>query len=262
MSPPIFLPLYEDADDGPIHHATATLLKYAGRHFLCTAAHAFLDQPKGGHALFAGGPAPFSLGEFRLNHPVTGYTLSSDLVDFAAMEMNSEQVSKCAKNSFLDLSLDTPWSPFGSRTSLLACGFPNSENPRRNDDVVTANALLLPLELNVSPLAHDRKRKKYRNAFISGTFDPRFHQMEKRFKGRHNYNGMSGGPLFYESLDMPEYFYELAGILVESKVGLRGDITFKGIRTRSLIQLIHYWFPDTPPVLPPYQGSDRKSTLR
>ncbi len=258
--PSIAIPIFDDGEEVLTHNASAILVQYGSKRFLCTAAHVFRNQPMHEHRLVAAGPNPFLLGEFRVNKPPEGHPNANDVVDVAATELDDSQVAKCTENSFLVLDPDTPWTPFGELKNLLACGFPNRLNPEL-PNTVSANAMLMPLKADSNALKHDRRFKDYRQSFISGVFDARHYEMSKAFKGFREYHGMSGGGLFYEDPLSPLSFRELAGMLIEVSVSPRGEARFTAIRTRSIIQLLHLWYSDTPMPQDEYRGLSRRSAL-
>lgn len=256
---PVLIPLY----NGETFQltATGTLVVYGERHFLCTASHALPKTRPGSHSLIAGGLTPFALDEFRYNITAPGFKRYDHIVDLAVTELSCDQLSRCESNSFIKIDIDTPWKPAFSRRQLLASGFPFERNQEMKDGKITSNGLHVPLKPTDKSLIHDQTRKEFKAGFICGICDPRHYLRPKEFRGYRAYEGMSGGPMFYEDFGNLGQFVELAGILVFAQSDKRAAVTFTAIRTRLVAQLIHYFFPDTPPVASEYLGASRRSVI-
>lgn len=229
------------------HHATGTLVAYRNKNFLCTAGHAVSQKT---HALtVSGGNGSFLLRPFRRSLP--GNDKKSGKVidfDFAATELKSEQAIELRSyNRFLSLDPETPYRPFEPRAGLCAYGYLNAHNAELEGNILTRKCVQLDLSIQERVLEHDPKRAKFRNKFIAGIFDPSLHGgTEKEFK-KIDYNGMSGGPIFYKDFLQPAYHFELAGILLESARRKDGRHAFIGLSSRQIILYLHkWWFPDIP----------------
>lgn len=237
------------------------LVTYGNRQFLCTAAHALRGDQ---HSLFVGGKEPFGLGVFRRNTPKKGYTYDDDPLDIAIVELDRGQCSKALSGArFINLDRDTPWQPFGKRIFMEAYGFLNHDNGLESDRTLTANGIKIPMVVDENHLNHDKRLRPYKNGYVSAFFDPaKLGGVKEDFRGNRVFTGMSGGALYYGDWSCTGLYLELAGMLVEARPAKRGCVRFLALRTRTLIRVLTQFYPDLSPILPPYKGMERRSTLR
>jgi hypothetical protein len=258
----IVVPLYRRREDFTEHWASGILLTYGNRQFLCTAAHALSDET---HSLVVGGASPFFLNSFRRNVPKKHFTLEDDPFDIAVTELNRDQSSNATAGArFLCLDRDTPWSPKGGdRVLLCARGFLNSDNDHMPDATLSANLIEVPLLRDENYLGHDKRLQSYKHYYINGLYNPSaMGGVKKEFRGNRAYEGMSGGALYYGDWSAFGLCIELAGMLVMVKPAKRGAVRFLALRTRAIIEILHRFYSDLPPPLPPHAGFDRRSSLR